>query len=385
MRCALCKGYRLLCGRNFCPILRKIRVVKGVFNELKLGREIFGSSPPSIFVGERGYPNVRVSPLIPPVEGDTSYLENPLSWEDVTLEEALKRRSMLVMGERFYNVRDRLDFEELVISSKPVDAEMVLNRRPTLKLDFEFSVVNPKAKLERLRVVDNPKVPKVVEKVLGDDLKAKDAMITLYENGINEYYVVRLLSAGLLGVERRLVPTRWSITATEDTIGNYLKKEVADFKPIEKFEIYHDEFMGNRYTILMTPSSFAFELLEVWLPNSIFGFSGVLRDYELSKKYGYADETHGAYYSARLSVLEFLRERRRRAKVIVFREITEDYFAPIGSWQVRVGVRKALKNKIGEFDDLRSALKVVRGLLKFRLEDYLRRDVLLKHKTLQDF
>ncbi len=372
----------MLCGRKFCPILRKVRVVKEVFAKLKLDRSVFGSSPPSIFVSEFGYPKIRVSPLIPPLEGDTSYLESPLSWENITLEEALKRRAMLVMGMKTYDIKDSLDFEELVISAKPIDAEMHLNKKPTPKLDFEFSIVSPRAKLERLNVIGNPKIPKVVDKILNDELKAKDSIITLYDRGIDEYYIVRLFSAGLLGIERKLVPTRWSITAVEDIVGKKLRREIEDFNVIEKFEVYHEEFFGNYYTILLIPAQFAFELLEVWLPNSIFGFSGVLRDYEFSKKRGYAEETHGAYYSARLSVLEFLKKRKRQAKVLVFREITEDYFAPIGSWQVRVGVRKALRNKVGEFENLKEALEVLRNLLKYNLEEYLNRDVILKTKTL---
>ncbi|HIP74663.1 MAG TPA: hypothetical protein EYH13_00590, partial [Thermococcus paralvinellae] len=49
--CALCKGRKLLCGRPTCPILERFRVVKSVKRVVNR-RKIFGSSPPSIFVGE---------------------------------------------------------------------------------------------------------------------------------------------------------------------------------------------------------------------------------------------------------------------------------------------------------------------------------------------
>jgi hypothetical protein len=182
-----------------------------------------------------------------------------------------------------------------------------------------------------------------------------------------------------------MVPTRWSITAVEDKLGEHIKREIVNFEPIEHYEVYRSEFLGNIYTVLMIPSSYAFELLEVWLPNSLFGFSGVLKDYEFLKKKGYAKETLGAYYSARLSVLEFLRKRRRQARVIVFREITEDYFAPIGSWQIRVGVKKALTNKIGTFEDLRTTLNFLKGLLKHNLEDYVRRSSVLNVRTIDTY
>lgn len=381
-RCAICKGHKLLCGRSFCPILRKLRIVKSVYSSLKIDREVFGESPPYIFVGEAGYPQVRVAPSVA-LDG-ASLLSNPLEWENITLDEALKRRSMLIMGEKSVHVNSSVDFDSLVMSIKPVDSEMILSRRPTFKINLNETapLINPKAKLEKLRVVDNPKVPNYVERIVNDDIKAGESIISLYEKGFDEYYIIRLLSAGLLGIKRRLVPTRWSITAVEDKIGERIKGEIIHYNPIDKFELYHSEFLGNRYTVLLIPDSYAFELLEVWLPESIFGFSGVLRDYEFFKRREYAKETSGAYYSARLSVLEFLRKRKRQARVVVFREITQEYYIPIGSWQIRVGVKKALENKIADFDNLFDIENLLRGILRHPLEDYLKRSVILKNRTL---
>ena len=41
------------------------------------GNEIYGSSPPDIFVGRFGYPNVNIGPLVPPELGDTSIMGSP--------------------------------------------------------------------------------------------------------------------------------------------------------------------------------------------------------------------------------------------------------------------------------------------------------------------
>jgi hypothetical protein len=388
-QCALCKGHKLLCGRSFCPILRKVSVLKSVY-KLVDRRELFGSSPPSVFVGEYGYPVVRVAPLLPPIEGDTSYLDNPLKWKDISLEDVIRYRSMLVMGERRVNVKAKLeDLQELALSVKPVDAEMVLKRKPVLRvIPSDFSpILSPRAEVEKFKVVENPKVPSFVERLVDDELKARDAVISLYEKGFDEYYVIRLFSAGLLGIDKRITPTRWSITAVEDILGNYLKREIVNFKPINSYEVYHGEFLGNRYTVLLMPKSYAFELLEVWLKGSLFGCDTpqVLRDYEFFEKKGYAEETSGAYYSARLSVLEYLRKRKRQARAVVFREITPDYYIPVGAWQIRLGVEKALENRIGVFDDLKSALNAVRNLLIFPLDRYLERSVILRTKTLSEF
>ncbi len=95
--CAICKGRKLLCGRPTCPILERFRVAQSVEKKLNK-RHLFGSSPPSIFVGEHGYPKVRIGPLVPPIEGNTSHLDSPLKWENKTIKDILYYRSLLVMG-----------------------------------------------------------------------------------------------------------------------------------------------------------------------------------------------------------------------------------------------------------------------------------------------
>ncbi|MFA4640930.1 Nre family DNA repair protein [Pyrococcus kukulkanii] len=386
--CAICKGRKLLCGRPVCPILERFRAVQEV-TPLINREDIFGSSPPSIFVGEYGYPKVRLGPLVPPIEGETSYLDSPNSWENVTIRDVLRYRSLLVMGQVKVDVdvrkSERLigSIQELALSSKPVDSEILLKGKPIIKvLPSEFAPpVGPRGALRKFEVVDNPKVPRKVDYVVSDELKAKDAIITLYEAGFDEYYIIRLLSAGLLGIRRKLVPTRWSITAVQDTIGSYLRKIILDYELIEKYELYFYEFLGNRYVVLLIPRRYSFELLEVWLKGSLFGSDepSVIHDYEDFRGIrGYAEETSGAYYAARLSVLEYLRRRKKQASAIVFREVTPAYYAPVGVWQIRVGVRKALEKMPKTFEALTEALNEVRKILQHPLDKYLERSWLIK-------
>ncbi|MFA4668426.1 Nre family DNA repair protein [Pyrococcus kukulkanii] len=386
--CAICKGRKLLCGRPVCPILERFRAVQEV-TPLINREDIFGSSPPSIFVGEYGYPKVRLGPLVPPIEGETSYLDSPNSWENVTIRDVLRYRSLLVMGQVKVDVDVRKSgrliesIQELALSSKPVDSEILLKGKPIIKvLPSEFAPpVGPRGALRKLEVVDNPKVPRKVDYVVSDELKAKDAIITLYEAGFDEYYIIRLLSAGLLGIRRKLVPTRWSITAVQDTIGSYLRKIILDYEPIEKYELYFYEFLGNKYVVLLIPRRYSFELLEVWLKGSLFGSDepSVIHEYEDFREIrGYAEETSGAYYAARLSVLEYLRRRKKQASAIVFREVTPAYYAPVGVWQIRVGVRKALEKMPKTFEALTEALNEVRKILQHPLDKYLERSWLIK-------
>ncbi|MBO8175804.1 MAG: hypothetical protein H0Z18_11160 [Thermococcus sp.] len=397
--CALCKGRKLLCGRPTCPILERFRVVKSV-ERIVNRREIFGSSPPSIFVGEFGYPKVRIGPLVPPIEGNTSYLDNPLKWENKTINDILKYRSLLVMGETKANVKvsksQRIlsEIQELAMSIRPVDSEILLKRKPILKvLPNEFAPpVGPKAELLDFELTENPRIPRKTDYVVSDELKAEEAIMRLYTWGFDEYYIIRLLSAGLLGISKKLVPTRWSITAVQDTIGKYLRREILKYDTINEFELYFYEFLGNRYVVLLMPESYAFELLEVWLKGSLFGSEEpqVIHDYEDWRGIkGYAEETTGAYYAARLSVLEFLRNRRRQARILVFREVTPKYYAPVGVWQIRLGVKKALENPVGRFNTVQEALNEIRKLLEHPLEKYLEKSWLLKmrkkQKTLDEF
>ncbi|NJE07345.1 hypothetical protein E3E31_02110 [Thermococcus sp. M39] len=391
--CALCKGRKLLCGRPTCPILERFRVVKSV-ERIVNRREIFGSSPPSIFVGEFGYPKVRIGPLVPPIEGNTSYLDNPLKWENKTINDILKYRSLLVMGETKANVKvsksQRIlsEIQELAMSIRPVDSEILLKRKPILKvLPNEFAPpIGPKAELLDFELTENPRIPRKTDYVVSDELKAEEAIMRLYTWGFDEYYIIRLLSAGLLGISKKLVPTRWSITAVQDTIGNHLRKEILKYDTINEFELYFYEFLGNRYAVLLMPESYAFELLEVWLKGSLFGSEEpqVIHDYEDWRGIkGYAEETTGAYYAARLSILEFLRNRERQARILVFREVTPKYYAPVGVWQIRLGVKKALENLVGRFSTLQEALNEIRKLLEHPLEKYLEKSWLLKMRKKQ--
>ncbi|NJE42559.1 Nre family DNA repair protein [Thermococcus sp. GR6] len=397
--CAVCKGRKLLCGRSTCPILERFRVARKVEEKLNK-RHLFGSSPPSIFVGEYGYPKVRIGPLVPPIEGDTSHLDNPMKWEDKTIRDILYYRSLLVMGETKADVHVRRsrrilgEVQELAMSIKPVDSEILLKKKPILKvLPSEFAPpIGPKAELLDFELTENPRIPRRTDYVVSDELKAEQAIMRLYNWGFDEYYIIRLLSAGLLGVDKRLVPTRWSITAVQDTIGNNLRREILSYPEINDYEVYFYRFLGNRYAVLLMPESYAFELLEVWLKGSLFGSDepSVIHDYEdFRGRKEYVKETAGAYHAARLSVLEALRVRRRQARIVVFREVTPEYYAPVGVWQIRLGVKKAMNNLIGRFSTLNEALEVIKRRLEHPFEKYLARSYILgslaRQKTLDEW
>jgi Uncharacterized conserved protein len=65
--------------------------------------------------------------------------------------------------------------------------------------------------------------------------------------------------------------------------------------------------------------------------------------------------------AARVGVLEGLIKMKRQAKVIIIREITKDYYAPLGNWHIRETVRRAMSCKPSRFYSLRDSLEYVKS------------------------
>ena len=68
----------------------------------------------------------------------------------------------------------------------------------------------------------------------------------------------------------------------------------------------------------------------------------------------------GGYYAARIGALEYLKKIKRQAGVIVFREITPEYWLPIGVWQIRENVRAAMQGSYEKFGSMSETLEEVR-------------------------
>ncbi|WP_148684738.1 hypothetical protein [Thermofilum adornatum] len=71
------------------------------------------------------------------------------------------------------------------------------------------------------------------------------------------------------------------------------------------------------------------------------------------------------------------------------REVTPEYFAPVGNWQIRESVRAALGRPPERYGSLREALEAIKTRLKTPLEVALRRSTLInvatRQKTLIEF
>jgi hypothetical protein len=221
-QCVLCKGSRNLCGKSRCPIMVKVNYfLRSV--PLMGSEDITGASPPGVFIGRVGYPMVYAGPLVPPVEEDTSLYDLPEYWFGRSMDEIVGFRSLLVRGKhrvhvrRFEEAGKILDkTRELALAANPVDVELVLKNKPrgSIFLDDEVQPFGPSGQIRDLNV-GNARWDHHVENAYGDtDLRAADAVRELYRKGVFVSKIQKAFSVGAFGLggNRRLVPTRWSIT-----------------------------------------------------------------------------------------------------------------------------------------------------------------------------
>ena len=384
--CSICRGYRRLCGKSICPILAKAEALMRL--EKNLSKEkVFGSSPPAVFVGSWNYPKVLAGPLVPPVSmEDTSVMDLPELWVDKSFGEILGYRFSLVRGKSFTDVRsagnpDKMlsTFQETVMSSRPTDTEMWFDKKPKLSIVFSprEPPSGPSASIKRAVLAENPRVPKPVDYVVSDtDLKAEQGIVKLYGSRVNQRQITRMFSIGLLGAkkQRRLVPTEWSITAIDDILGRAIHKEILSHPWINEFMVFGHEALANNVQILLFPSSWMFEAQEAWLisPSPVPGV-----DYELAQgRRSYASDLAGAYYAARLPVLEYLKQIRRQAGALVLMEVHPEWI-PLGVWRFREICREALKGQPVMFNTMEEALDEMGKRLSLPLSRWLERSKIL--------
>jgi len=344
--------------------------------------EIFGASPPGVFIGHFNYPNVYIGPLVPFQEfdlklniSDNYILDAPELWFGKEMVDIILYRSSLVRNNFKTNVRvgrtgrkntppikvqKLLDAsQELAMAARPVDTETKLQKMNfRMLMDNHAPPIGPTGMTEKIEITENVKVhPKVDYCVSDTDLKATNAVSEyLYFDGhVPESTIRRIFSAGLLGQKsnRRLVPTRWSITAIDDIISKALIKEIKKFPEIDDFRIFEATYLDNHFKILLFPGKFLFEMDECWAPNTLWNVSlngsnrnlepQIMTDFEFYRgRKNYASNITGAYYAARKSICEYLYNIKRQARVLIFREVSGGYVVPLGVWVIRETCRNAM-------------------------------------------
>jgi len=399
--CVQCKASKMLCGKPSCPIILRLRSYAKLAPRLRDPR-LHGSSPPALFIGRHGYPYVNVGPLVPPTLGDTSILDAPEKWleEGLSLEGLIDMRVRLFRGKARAHVKDASEpsgvvaaVQEVALSKSPVEAEVEFAKRPvaSLVLDDEVQPMGPSGPIGRL-TLGSTSTHHVIDEVASDlDLSAEEGLMKLYREGVSVSQIQRAFSAGLMGLKgrRRLVPTRWSITAVDSSISRRLRDEVVKRSPeINEYRVYALDVMDNTFLVLMMPGSWSYESIEAWYPGSAWNpdveslaFCGDWESYWGRTTYA---SMGGCYYAARLAVVEALSRERRQAQVLVLREARPGYLLPIGVWIVREAVRKALQERPATFNTAEEALSHAFSRLKIRPEEWFKASKLLSDLKKQE-
>ena len=353
----------------------------------KMTKEFYGPSP-GIFIGAEGYPKVNAGPL--GIMENNPLYDNPASWLNLSYMQIICMRAATLRANKKENIfsKERFvgDLQEISLASLPTEVEMIFSKKPLFSMDFDriTQPIGPSAKLEKLRITENPKIDVKVEKVAADELKANEAARILYSTGIDVYKITTILSSGVLGIDKKMVPTRWSITATDDIITKSLLHDVRTYNSINEIMVFESFNLDNRFVVLMMPGSWEFENFESWPRGS--QWYGLEEEYEpFAGRTCYAEKQAGGYYASRLGIVEHLHKIRRQARVVVFREIYEGYSVPLGVWVVRENSRNMFKNPPKGFDLISEALVYIAGRLRHPIGMYLRKSKILRQKRMSDF
>ncbi len=311
---------------------------------------ISGSSPPSVFVGSYGYPRVSVGPMLPPLHGDTTILDLPEKWIGKSLEEIVNYRLSLVRGIQNVSVSDPQgrfieSLQEVAMSTRPIDSDIEFTKQtlPVTTIDGESPPFGPIGQIKNVKFSSSSS-DRTMQKIFYDkDLLAQESVMKLYDSGIEISRIQKCFSIGMLGKKRKLVPTRWSITATDDIISKSLVSEIIEFDLIDSYQVFSYSHIGNFFSVIVFPSRWMFEMQEAWYDNQ--GNTGFGSDFEDARGLDHYPATAGAHFASRLGVAEYLFKNKVQAGALVLREIRPEYAVPVGVWQVREGIRMAMKQK----------------------------------------
>jgi len=345
----------------------------------EVGTNLDGSTPPSVFIGSWNYPKVYAGPMIAPVHGDTIILDRPESWipEKKTQEEIIRYRLNLIRGKRSVGVTnlngrymDKL--RDISLSATSIESEVQFSRAPKgMSLSDEHTPFGPSAPLDKLEIC-NARWDLNLEKVYYDaDLWAADAVFDLHQKGLHFSSIQKAFSMGTMGIRkrRRLVPTRWSITACDCTLANRFLQKVREYDPIDCCQVREFSSLNNYYAVLLLPTLWQYEWMEAFL--RIMGNEELIfSDYEKNGgKKGYS-RVGGCYYSCKMAVLEALAREKKQAGAIILREAYPGY-VPLGVFNVRENVRNAMQEEAMPFEDMKSALWYICSKLQMPLKKFI--------------
>ena len=354
---------------------------------------ISGSSPPSVFVGSYGYPKVAVGPMLPPIHGNTMILDMPELWLGKSLEEIVNYRLSLVRGIQQVKISDPQgkyieNLQEVAMATKPIDSDIDFLKMitHTTSIDGESAPFGPIGEIKNAKFSNSSSDKNIQRTYYDKDLLAQDAVLQLYNNGIEISRIQKCFSIGMFGKNRKLVPTRWSITATDDIISKSLVSEIIELDIIDSYKVFTYNHLGNFFSVVLFPSRWMFEMQEAWY--DLQGRIGFGSDFEDARGLDHYPATAGAHFASRLGVAEYLFKNKVQAGAMVLREIRPEYAVPLGVWQVREGIRMAMKQNPNIVPSFEEGLDFACKSLSIDKKEWLAKSNLQKarrQKSISDF
>lgn len=353
---------------------------------IKIDQELEGSTPPSVFIGSWNYPKVYAGPMMVPMQGDTAIMDSPESWipGEKTQEDIIGYRLSLVRGKQTVSIDDINNsfvekLQEISLASTSIDSEATFNKRPRgLSFSEETTPHGPSALIEKFDI-NAVKWDRELEKVFYDsDLRARDALTDLHNKGVPFSNVQKAFSVGAIGTgkRRKLVPTRWSITACDSTLADDLLKSVKNYEIIGTHRVYEFSSLNNYYAVILIPTEWQYEWMEAFI--RVLGKEELIfSDYETNAGKKEYSRVGGCYYTCKMGVLDALNREQKQAGAIVLREAYSGY-VPLGVFNVRENIKYAMEQPYKEFEDLKSSLAYVGSKLKIPISKFIRKSDLLK-------
>lgn len=355
-------------------------------NSVDVGKDLDGSTPPSVFIGRWSYPKVYAGPMMVPQLGDTYIMDSPEQWisNNKSQEDIIAYRMNLVRGKQLIDIKDVENpfvekLQDISLASKSIDSEATFGSKPTgASFNEEITPHGPSAIIEKFDI-DAVRWDKQLEKSFYDtDLRARDAVMNLHNKDVPFSAMQKAFSVGAFGLKknRRLVPTRWSITACDSTIADSLLKEVRHYPIMDSHRVYEFSSLNNYYAIILTPTEWQYEWFEAFI-KVLGGEEMMFSDYETNTNKTEYSCVGGCYYSAKMAVLDHLAKLKLQSGVIILREAYSGY-VPLGVFNVRENIKFAMAGDYKEFESLKESLVYCGTKLQIPISKYVKQSNLLK-------
>ncbi len=375
------------------PLYKQIEANLRPLFAKRIPKHLFGKSPSSIFIGRHNYPAVYAGPMVG-LTDDVRLSDSPACWYGQSLEKIVGHRLSLARGEKTTNVKNTanrmaLNLRDTALSVKEIDVEVGFEHEPLQRVSFSAYLppMGASGKMESFALADNPRIPRKINSLVEEKINVATAVGEGFSYFSDVYYLQRVLSSGALGKEKKMVPTRWSITAADSILANHMLEEVREYRSVDRIRVYSNTWMGNHFEVIVLPGTWEFEQFESWEPGSYWSAKADPVEDECEPFEGrttYAKREGGGYYASRLAVVEALHNEKRQGRVVVFREISDKYQIAVGVWLVRETVKETLKKPPRFFDSKEELLKHLQTKLKQPMPRYLEKSrVLTQVKLVQ--